>query len=123
MPLYEYWCRHCRRKVTIYLPTFSQTAPPCPQCGNNTLHRLFSTFSVRSKTHKDIYDDILSDSKLTKGMLSNDPKALAEWNRKMSQGEEVAPEYQEMIERMESGEMPTEPASTSAGGPPEEGQV
>jgi hypothetical protein len=54
-------------------------------------------------------------------MLMNDPKALAEWNRKMSQGEEVAPEYQEMIERMEKGEMPTEPASTGAGGSPEEG--
>lgn len=121
MPLYEYWCRHCCRKVTIYLPTFSQTSPSCPQCGNNTLHRLFSTFSVRSKTYKDIYDDILSDSQLTRGMLMNDPKALAEWNRKMSQGEEVAPEYQEMIERMEKGEMPTEPASTGAGGSPEEG--
>jgi len=121
MPLYEYWCRHCRRKVTIYLPTFPQTSPSCPQCGNNTLHRLFSTFSVRSKTYKDIYDDILSDSQLTRGMLSNDPKALAEWNRKMSQGEEVAPEYQEMIERMEKGEMPTEPASTGAGESPEEG--
>jgi hypothetical protein len=58
------------------------------------------------KTYKDIYEDILTDSRLTKGMMSNDPKALAEWNRRISQGEPVAPEYQDMLERMERGEMP-----------------
>ena len=120
MPLYEYWCRHCQRKVMLYLPTFSQASPPCPQCGSNTLHRLFSTFSVRSKTYKDTYEDILSDSQLTHGMLANDPRALAEWNRRMSQSEEVAPEYEEMIERMEKGEMPAELAGTGTSGPSEE---
>jgi len=112
MPLYEYWCRQCKRKVMLYSPTFSQTSPSCPQC-NDALQRLFSTFSVRSKTYKDMYEDILSDSQLTRGMLADDPKALAEWNRRMSQGEEVAPEYKEMIERMEKGEMPAELAGTS----------
>jgi len=121
MPLYEYFCRHCQRKVTLYLAAFSHTSPPCPQCGDSTLHRLFSTFSVRSKTYKDIYEDILSDSHLTTGMIANDPRALAEWNKRMSQGEEVAPEYEEMLGKMEKGEMPTEPAGTGASGTPEEG--
>lgn len=79
------------------------------------LQRLFSTFSVRSKTYKDVYEDILSDSQLTRGMLADDPKALAEWNKRMSQGEEVTPEYEEMIGRMEKGEMPTELAGTGTG--------
>ncbi|HEX76023.1 MAG TPA: zinc ribbon domain-containing protein [Dehalococcoidia bacterium] len=115
MPIYEYWCRHCQGKVMLYLPTFSQSSPSCPQCGNNTLQRLFSTFSVH-KTYKDVYDNILSDSQLVKGMLSNDPKALAEWNKRMSQGEKVAPEYEEMVDKMERGEMPAELASNSLGG-------
>jgi len=68
---------------------------------------LLSTFSIH-KTDKNIYDDILSDSQLTKRMLSNDPRALAEWNKRMSRGEEVAPEYKEAIYKMERGEMPTE---------------
>ena len=122
MPLYEYLCRQCQRKVMLYLPTFSETSPPCPRCGNDTLHRLFSTFSVRSKTYKDTYEDILSDSHLTRGMLADDPRALAEWNRRMSQGEEVAPEYEEMIERMENGEMPAEVAGTGISGSPEEAE-
>ena len=119
MPIYEYWCRQCQRKVTLYLPTFSQSSPCCPQCGKNTLQRLFSTFSVR-KTDKDVYEDILSDSQLTKAMLRDDPRALVEWNRRMSRGEEVAPEYKEMIDTMERGEMPAELAGTGTGESTEE---
>lgn len=75
---------------------------------------------MRTKTYKDIYEDILSDSQLTRAMLRDDPKALAEWNKRMSQGEEIAPEYQEMIERMEKGEMPTRLASKGGESPSEE---
>jgi len=115
MPLYEYWCQQCRRKLMLYSPTFSEALPPCPQCSSNTLRRLVSTFSVRSKTYKDVYEDILSDSQLTRGMMADDPRALAEWNRRMGQGEEVAPEYEEMLGRMDKGEMPGEPDGKGTG--------
>jgi len=36
-------------------------------------------------------------------MMRNDPRALAEWNRRMSGGEKVAPEYEEITERMRRG--------------------
>jgi hypothetical protein len=58
------------------------------------------------KSYKDIYDSILSDSQLIKGMMNNDPRALVEWNKRMTGSEPVSPEYQETIERMEHGEMP-----------------
>lgn len=105
MPIYEYWCYNCQKRVSLLQPVSSRATPSCPQCGNHSLHRLFSTFAVR-KTYKDIYEDILSDTRLTRGMLANDPRALAEWNRRISRDEPVAPEYQEMLERMEKGEMP-----------------
>jgi putative FmdB family regulatory protein len=120
MPLYEYWCSQCQRKLMLYSPTFSNDLPACPKCGNDTLRRLLSTFSVRSKTYKDVYEDILSDSQLTKGMLADDPRALAEWNRRMGQDEEVAPEYEEMLGRMDKGEMPSEPAGKGASDASEE---
>jgi len=123
MPIYEYFCRSCQRKVTLYLQTFSESSPNCPQCGNNALNRLFSTFSVR-KTYKDAYEGILSDNQLTRGMMGNDPRALAEWNRRMGQGESVAPEYEEMIERMDRGEMPPpEMAGTGTSSYTEESQI
>ena len=105
MPLYEYICRDCHTKSTLYQRTHSQPSPACPHCGTNTLQRIFSTFSMR-KTYKDIYEDILTDNNLTRGMLNNDPRALSDWNKRMSQGEPVAPEYEEMVERMDKGEMP-----------------
>jgi hypothetical protein len=98
----------------LYSPIFSDALPSCPQCGNNTLRRLLSTFSVRSKTYKDVYEDILSDSQLTRGMMADDPRALAEWNRRLGQGEEVAPEYEEILGRMDKGEMPSEPVGEGA---------
>jgi hypothetical protein len=57
----------------------------------------------------DTYEDILSDNQLTSGMMQNDPRALAEWNRRMSRDSDmgIAPEYEEMLERMDAGEMPS----------------
>ena len=114
MPLYEFWCPHCQRRFTVYVASFSESPPACPKCNENDLERRFSTFSV-SKTSKNVYEGILNDTQLKRSMLRNDPKALAEWNRRMSGGEKAAPEYQETIDRMEHGEMPTEPFGESSG--------
>ncbi len=105
MPIYEYWCYNCNCKVTLYSPSFSVSSPSCPQCHKSTLQRLFSTFAMH-KTDQDIYENILNDSQLTRGMLNNDPRALAEWNKRMSRGEKVAPEYEDMVEKMERGQLP-----------------
>ena len=110
MPLYEYWCHDCRKRITLYVRGYSSASiPVCPQCSNNNIRRLFSTFSVR-KTDKDIYEDILTDSQLVDGMMRNDPRAMADWNNRMSRGidQEATPEYDEMLHRMESGEWPTD---------------
>ncbi len=109
MPIYEYRCQSCRRRVSIYLRD-SSTSPKCPSCGGEDLVRLFSSFALRGGGYKEIYEDILGDHRLVDGMMQNDPRALAEWNKRMSRGmdEDVPPEYKEMLERMEHGEMPEE---------------
>ncbi len=60
------------------------------------------------KTYKDVYEDILSERELTQGMMCNDPRALVDWNKRMSGGEKAGPEYEEITERMEKGEWPVE---------------
>ena len=108
MPIYEYRCSACQCKVSIYVREFS-ASPKCPSCGSGALSRLFSTFAIRG-TYKDIYEDILGDNRLVSGLVQNDPRALADWNRRMSRGmdEQPAPEYEEMLDRMDHGEMPKE---------------
>lgn len=60
------------------------------------------------KTYKDVYEGILSDRELTQGMMRNDPRAMAKWNRRMGGGEKPSPEYEELTERMDRGEWPAE---------------
>jgi len=50
------------------------------------------------------------------GLDENDPRSMARWARKMAEttGEDMGDEFNEMVERMEAGEMPEE-------GPGEEG--
>jgi hypothetical protein len=58
------------------------------------------------RTARDVYQDILSDRELTRGMMKDDPRALAEWSKRMGGGEKSAPEYEELTARMERGEWP-----------------
>ena len=107
MPIYEYRCNNCHRRVEVFVQGFSPPSKPsCTHCGGEELSRLFSRFAVRrSKSDKSVYDDILSDSKLTGGLMRNDPRALAEWTRKMSRAadEDITPETREIMDRLDAG--------------------
>jgi len=105
MPVYEYRCKNCRRKVSVLVKGFSGAGDvTCNFCGGKDLTRLFSTFAT-VRTDQDIYGDILDDSTLVNRMMHNDPTAMVEWSRRMGGTEgEKAPEYQEMVERLERGE-------------------
>jgi len=110
MPIYEYRCSNCKRVVSILVRGFSGTPDvSCNACGSRDLTRLMSRFSVL-KTDQDRMGDVLEDSALVKGLEQNDPRALAEWSRRMGQegGTVPEPEFNEMMERLESGEMPSE---------------
>lgn len=108
MPIYEYRCGKCQRRVDIFVQGVSPPADPsCTKCGSKELSRIYSGFAVRRSKHdRSVYDDILSDSKLTRGLMRNDPRALAEWTRRMSRAadEVVTPESQEIIDRLDKGE-------------------
>jgi putative FmdB family regulatory protein len=105
MPVYEYRCNKCQRRLSLYVRGFSETPEPvCTACGSKEVSRLFSTFAT-IKTDKDVYDDLLNDNELVKRMMADDPGAMLEWSRKMEGTEaEKNPEYEEVIERMERGE-------------------
>ena len=119
MPVYEYLCKDCNRRVSVLLRKLDDK-PICPNCKGKKLERRFSRFAVRG-TYKDVYEDILGDNQLTKGMLSNDPRAMADWNKRMMRGMETGhepTEYDEHLERMEKGEWPMIPGVTAPPTPP-----
>ena len=105
MPIYEYRCHGCHRRVSILVRSPSESSITCPNCGSLELNRLFSAFSVR-KSDQAVYEGILSDSQLVGGLENDDPRALAEWNKRMSRGEKVGPEYEEVLDNLEAGQWP-----------------
>jgi len=81
-------------------------AAVCPNCGGSDLSRLVSRFAV--VRNEDQMLDSLDDDALLSGVDENDPRSVAAWARKMQSkmGEEVEPEFEEMLDRMEAGESP-----------------
>ncbi len=110
MPIYEYRCRQCGTRVNRFYRSFSdiEEEPACPHCGNRQLRRLISRVSVvRSEDSR--LDD-LTDPSMLGDLDEDDPKSVARWMRKMSAeaGEEMPPEFDEVIDRLETGQSPEE---------------
>jgi len=110
MPIYEYYCFDCRKRVSIFYRTLSaaqKAEPICPICGGKRLHRLVSRVRVLHSEEDRL--ERLADSSLMAGLEGEDPRALARFMREMKQelGEEADdPELDEMIGRLEAGESP-----------------
>lgn len=111
MPIYEYRCGHCKRRVNIFFRTLAAAAsetPRCPHCHSTNLTRLVSRFATVKSEEARL--DTLADPATLGDLDENDPKSLARFMRKMSQemGEDLGPEFDEMVGRLEAGESPEE---------------
>lgn len=111
MPIYEYICLDCRKRVNVFFRTFSEAsddAARCPNCNGARLRRLVSRVAVL-KSEESRMDD-LADSSLMAGLEQEDPRALASFMRRMSgeMGEPLDDEMNEVINRLEAGESPDE---------------
>ena len=110
MPIYEYRCHDCRRRVSLLFRSFDaiDATPTCPRCGGTRLTRLISRVSVL-RSEESRMDDLADPSSLG-DLDENDPKSLARWMRKMSaeSGEEMPGEFDEVMDRLEAGQSPEE---------------
>jgi putative FmdB family regulatory protein len=111
MPIYEYRCNDCRKRVSVYWRSFSEVEtvrPHCPACGGEDLARLISRVAVLRSEESRLEN--LADPSSLAGLDENDPKSMARWMRKMSgeMGEDLGPEFDEVVNRLEAGEGPEE---------------
>ena len=109
MPIYEYRCSDCKKKVSVFFRTLSavdHNAARCPICGGKNLTRLVSR--VRALRSEESRLDSLADESALAGLDENDPKSMGRWMRKMAaeSGEEMPPEFGEVVGRLESGQDP-----------------
>ena len=109
MPIYEYRCHNCQRRVSIWWRTFSEAETGrahCPRCGGEDLSRLVSRVRIVRSEESRLED--LADPSSLGDLDENDPRSIARFMRKMSDevGEDMGSEFEEVVDRLESGESP-----------------
>ena len=115
MPIYEYECRGCRRRVSILVRSLSsQEAPRCPRCDSAALHRLMSRFAtVKSE---DARLDSMSDPSQFGDLDENDPRSVARMMKRMGDemGEDMGDDLGEAMG--EANDEASEVGGTEDGG-------
>lgn len=109
MPDYQYRCLNCRKGFEIYLSydEYGSRAVICPNCGSDDVKRKISRI-IFARSEESRLED-LADPSALEG-LEDDPQALGKMMRKMSSemGEDMGPEFDEVIDRLEAGQSPEE---------------
>jgi putative FmdB family regulatory protein len=108
MPIYEYECHDCRKRVSILvLRPSAAAAPTCPACGGSALSRLMSRFAtVKSE---DARLDALADSGSFGDLDENNPASVARFMKKMGRefGDDLGDDFESaMDEAMAEGDAP-----------------
>ena len=111
MPIYEYKCANCGQKARKFWRSFSlvdDASLECPRCGAHRFQRLVSRVAVLRSEEAQL--ESLADPSGLAGLDEDDPRSLGRWLRTMSRemGEEMPPEFAEVIDRLESGQSPEE---------------
>ncbi|MGE0056667.1 MAG: zinc ribbon domain-containing protein [Dehalococcoidia bacterium] len=99
MPVYEFSCNNCNAPLSVFVRSVnSPVNAVCERCGSGDVRRLVSKFAVLRGPGARI-DDL-------SGLDEGDPRAMAAWARQMQaeSGEDMGPEFEEMVGRLERGE-------------------
>ena len=99
MPIYEYECQGCRRRVSVLVRSVAgHTSPRCPRCGSAELSRLMSRFAtVKSE---DARLESLADPSQYGDLDENDPKSVTRFMKRMGQemGEDLGEDLDAAME-------------------------
>ena len=106
MPIYEYECADCRRRVSLLIRSMSAAAAPaCPRCGGTALTRVMSRFSTPKS--EDARLESLADTGSFGDVDENDPASVARFMKKMGKefGDELGDDFESAVdEAMAEGE-------------------
>jgi len=117
MPIYEYHCADCRRRVSLLVMRISDPEPPrCPRCQGTALSRLMSRFTTR-KSEEDRLESLADPSSLG-NLDENDPRSVARFMKKMGGelGEEGGEDWDQMVDEAMAEEAGAEPGAAGTAG-------
>ncbi|MCS6952532.1 MAG: zinc ribbon domain-containing protein [Bryobacterales bacterium] len=105
MPIYEYRCEDCGRRVSLFLRRMEQESEAaCPRCGSRRLSRLWSRFAIARSEESRL--ERLADEASLAALDENDPKSVARWVKRMGQelGEDMGEDFEQALEEIEQEE-------------------
>jgi putative FmdB family regulatory protein len=110
MPTYDFICLDCSQRFDVFL-TFSEYGKKkvvCSHCGSDRVRRRMTKVRI-AKSGESRMESMADDVSGFEG-LEDDPKALGRMMRKMGKemGEDLPPEFDDVVDRLESGQSPEE---------------
>jgi len=108
MPTYDFICNSCQKRFDIFL-TFSeygQKKVQCAHCGSEDVRRRMNKVRIAKSTESRM--ESMEGDLNSMADMENNPRALGEMMRKMGNetGESLPAEFNEVVERLESGQSP-----------------
>jgi putative FmdB family regulatory protein len=113
MPNYDYICLDCHHRFDVFMSfsEYGKRKVTCPNCQSANIRRGIPRVRV-AKSEDSRLDDLSSDFSDPSALagLENDPQAMGRMMRKMGNemGEEMPPEFGEVVDRLEKGQSPEE---------------
>lgn len=110
MPTYDFICNNCNQRFDIFL-TFAEYGKKrvtCTHCKSKNVRRRMT--KVRIAKSDDSRMDNMADEFSGLEGLEDDPRAMGQMMRKMGKqmGEDLPPEFNEVVDRLEKGQSPEE---------------
>lgn len=110
MPTYDFICNSCEKRFEVFM-TFSEygkKAVHCAHCESGNVRRRMTKVRI-AKSEESRMESMADDFSGIEG-LEDDPKALGKMMRKMGSemGEELPPEFDDVVDRLEAGQSPQE---------------
>lgn len=99
MPIYEYDCDGCHRRVSLLIMRPSTAPPPaCPRCGSTALTRLMSRFATVKSEDERL--DSLAGSADFAGLDEDDPASVARFMKKMGRemGDDLGDDFESAVD-------------------------
>ncbi|OGL05817.1 MAG: FmdB family transcriptional regulator [Candidatus Rokubacteria bacterium RIFCSPLOWO2_02_FULL_71_18] len=116
MPIYEYECSDCRRRVSLLVLRPSTAPPPaCPRCGGAALTRLMSRFATVKSEEARL--ESLADPASAGDLDEDNPASVARFMKKMGRefGDDLGDDFEAAVdEAMAEGDAEGGAESTDA---------
>jgi putative FmdB family regulatory protein len=108
MPTYDFICNDCNQRFDVFM-TFSEYGKKpvnCVHCNSKNVRRRMTKVRV-AKSEETRMESMAGDFSGFEG-IEDDPKAMGQMMRKMGKemGEDMPPEFDEVVDRLESGQSP-----------------